>query len=840
MTDPTAPEPAADADALAATEPAAAPDAGPLPPARPWRARLREILAANGPLLVAMALCLFTVGRWTLWQDEAFTWTVTMRPFEGIVDAAAKDRHPPLYYLWVMPFHRISDYDYALRLPSALAYVAMVWTTHRAGKLHLGDRAGALLGWLTALSPFAVLFAHTARMYALLGFFGAVLFGAGLDLARGERAWKGALGLFVGAAGAIWTHYAGGAAIAAAGLGTGLALLSNGQLPWKTRIGRGFLLVGVMLAAGASFLPWATGALKYQLQFKDAPAARTWEVLGYLRWCFDSRIPMLSWALMLLQAGGVLVALRRRGPVSIYLLCWVVIGIVAPYAASKSQPAQNPRNYIDLLPAAMALAALALDRLPAMMSTRAVAAGVALLAAEPLHDLLTRPVSPQEPGPGFDYREEAMAWQEAMPSEARALFRPGYMLTQYERYSRFLTGAAKDVRSVAPGTWLFLARGEGLDPYAQAAYPEACVFRNGFRVVAWAPKGEGCQALTKVVDTRDDYPPFLIERANRLLLAGDAKGAVDAAAKADGILVHHPAAALLLARAHLQDGNGEAALVAAEHAEQINRNWRMGVGAVVEAIGLQMDALRLANRKEELPALDAEVRCLRAAPRPMLCGTMLEVFAANPFLPMPEPNLVEVGPLPPPTEEQEPEPPEAPPVGSDLYAMWTFDVSPPVVDDIAGLPDSWRVLTGEVENARDADGSSMVVRTSADVASSATCGPLQPVAPRMSLRARWKADIADAPAPAAGATAEQVAKGRTWVAIEARATDEDGVGIKVAGAPGIARPFQVPVSTEWRTDRAIYVPPPSAKGVRFCLKIDGPLAGEGRLDWLEVARIPEG
>jgi hypothetical protein len=816
-------------------------------PARaPLGTRLLALARENAPLVVAACLCLFTIGRWTLWQDEAFTWNVTLRPFEGVVDAAAKDRHPPLYYLTVLPLHRLSDFDYAIRLPSALAFLVMVAVTHRAGVRHLGERAGGLLGWLVALSPFAVLFAHTARMYALLGAFGAVLFAGGLALARNPRPWGGALGILLGASGAIWTHYAGGAAIAAAGLATGLTILTNGELSWRSRFGRAALLVGAMTAAGASFLPWATGALKYQLQFKDAPSARTWEVLGYLRWCFDSRIPLLSWALLLLQPVGLLVAARRRQGLGVYLWTWALVGVIAPYAFSKSQPAQNPRNYIDFLPAAMALAALGLDALPKALPGRWIALALGLMAAEPLHDLLTRPVSPQEPGPGFDYRAEAMAWTEAMPKEARALFRPGYMLTQYERYSRFLTGAAKDVRTAAPGTWLLLARGEGLDPQVQATYPERCVFRHGFRVVTWAPRGSGCEALEQAIASETAYVPFLLERGQRLLLQGDAKAAAEAAALAEARLGFHPAAALLLARAHLQAGDGEAALRAAERAEQIHRDWRMGVGAVVESIGLQIDALRLLGRREDVARAEEEVRCLRAAPRPMLCGTALELLAANPFAPMPEPNLVAVGALPPPTEEQDPSPPEAPPVGADLYALWTFEETPQ-----EGLPDDWRVLAGEVATAPTAEGQTLVVRTSPDVTSSAACGPLQPVAPRMSLRARWRASIAEPSGeldPGAGAQAAPAtpgplpqagAQGRTWVALEARATDANGIGIKVAGAPGIARPFQVPVSTDWRTDRAIYVPPPAAKGVRFCLKIDGPLAGEGGLDWMEVARIPE-
>lgn len=770
------------------------------------------------PVLVAAALCLGTIGRWCLWQDEAFTWAVTQRDVAAMVDAAAKDRHPPLYYLVVAPFHRLSDFDWFIRLPSALAFIAAVAVLRRGVARHFGESAGTLAALVLALSPFAVLFAHTARMYALLLFFGTVLFTAGIDLVRGERPGRAALWVLIGAAGAAWTHYAGFAAIAATGLATAAAVTANSQLPGRERARRLALLGLALGLAAASFAPWATGPLQYQLANKDAPAARTWKVLAYVFWAFDARLPALSWVLLGLQALGVAIAVRRRDTMSVYLLGWIALATVAPWLASRSQPAQNPRNYIDFLPLGATLAGLALDALPGGLRRRVAA--FAIVAAFPLADLLSRPVSPQETGTAYDYHREATAFASAMPSDGHAIFRPAYMLTQYQRYEAWLGQASYGVVGPDAGTWMFLARGERLDSGLLPLYPEDCTFRHAFKVVAYAPAGPGCEAMKAMIAADDTYVPFLIEMAQRALSAGQLEAAEGYAAKAAARLRAHPTAAMLLAQIRMRLNRFEDAAEAAGQAADISLAWGFPAGVSAEALLIRANALAAINQNDASLRTRTRANCVRSAYRPALCGTPLSWLAravTEPTGPLPPgaPPAPELPTLPVPSEPQDPAAPAAAPTGMERVALWRLDGE--------ALPGDWSVLDGEVSMAADA----LVASATRARPTGVACAPFVPAATPLVVRARWRTEL-------------DPGEGRAWMVLEARGMDAAGAIIRVGGAPAMSRPLQSPAAMDWRVDRVDYFPPEGATQVRFCVKADGTVPARAVFDWIEVSKQLDG
>jgi hypothetical protein len=128
--------------------------------------------------VLAVAVVVGVVLRW--WDlggpvatfDESFTGAYSHLPLGRIPSALrAQDAHPPLDYLIRHLFGSMGD-TFALRVPSAvfgcLTLVVVVWWMWRRGWF------GVAVVVLTSLSPFQLLYAHEARMYAL-----AILCGTG-------------------------------------------------------------------------------------------------------------------------------------------------------------------------------------------------------------------------------------------------------------------------------------------------------------------------------------------------------------------------------------------------------------------------------------------------------------------------------------------------------------------------------------------------------------------------------------------------------------------------------------------------------------------------------------
>ncbi|MDP2315272.1 MAG: glycosyltransferase family 39 protein [Pseudomonadota bacterium] len=767
------------------------------------------------PVLVALVLALVGIGHWPLWQDEAFTWALIQKGFGDIVDGAAGDRHPPLYYLLVAPLRVFGDRDELVRLPSALAFVAAVWIAGSAARRHFGDHVGSVVGFAIALSPVALLHANNARMYALLLLWGAALLAGGLELVCGDRPRRGALVLGLAAAGAVWTHYAGLAAIAAGGAGAALGCLARVDLPWKARFGRVGWLVLAFGIAGVSFLPWATGPLQFQLTNKDAPAERTLTVLAYALWNFDTRVPPLSVALVVAQIAGLVVLLRRRDPPAVVLGVWALGGLVLPWVLSRSLPAQNPRNYLDFLPAAAMLVGLATQRFP-----RVAVGLLAIFAAEPLWDLLTRRVSPQETGVGFDYQLEADVFDASVPKNAGFYFRPTYMLTQYRRYAPDL-----EIRTTLPvdaNAWIASPRTEWLDSSITARYTEACTFRQAFRVVVYAPDGPGCEAMAAWVQAGAEagYAPFRIEMGTRALAANRVAEAEEWVRPAAEAVRAHPAAWITLTDVRLRAQDGAGMLLAADEALAAAKAWHFPGRVIGGVHNTRARALAMLARDEEAAAARAAATCAQTSQLPAICGTWAAPFVPTlPPLENPPPTLP---PLPALTEPQDAAPPVDPPRGATRLSLWALDgeALPAGWADGIGTPDDPSATMEPVDAF-----TSLVLRVRPDRAASVVCATLVDAAPRMTVRARWKLG-ADGPA------------GWTRLVLEARLADAEGNVKKLLDQPMMERPLQTATPTTWRVDRFDFRTTDAAK-VRLCAKLEGKVPATASIDWIEIGRVDE-
>lgn len=113
----------------------------------------------------------------SLWYDESFVWTVSRLPLARWWAALAGDVHPPLYYAVMWLLAHLTSAPWALRLPSVICGVAVVYLgvqVARALDAPIPAQVGAAL--LLAFIPQQIYYSDELRMYSLL----AMLYLAGV------------------------------------------------------------------------------------------------------------------------------------------------------------------------------------------------------------------------------------------------------------------------------------------------------------------------------------------------------------------------------------------------------------------------------------------------------------------------------------------------------------------------------------------------------------------------------------------------------------------------------------------------------------------------------------
>ena len=120
-----------------------------------------------GILVVTVALRFRTTSD--LWLDEALSVNIARLPLSQLHGALRHDGAPPLYYallhFWIRAF---GVGNLAVRSLSGLISVATLPVAWFAGKRLGGRRVGWLAVLVVAASPYAVTYATSARMYALV------------------------------------------------------------------------------------------------------------------------------------------------------------------------------------------------------------------------------------------------------------------------------------------------------------------------------------------------------------------------------------------------------------------------------------------------------------------------------------------------------------------------------------------------------------------------------------------------------------------------------------------------------------------------------------------------
>ena len=143
-------------------------------------------VAPRWPLLaltvLAAALRFSTLGRQSLWYDEAFTPVHVLHPSLGATLHAVvhTENTPPLWYMLEWGVSRVlGTGPVALRLISALAGVATVPVGWAIGRELSSQRAALACAAIVAVNPLFVWYSQEARAYSLFVLFAALAMVAG-------------------------------------------------------------------------------------------------------------------------------------------------------------------------------------------------------------------------------------------------------------------------------------------------------------------------------------------------------------------------------------------------------------------------------------------------------------------------------------------------------------------------------------------------------------------------------------------------------------------------------------------------------------------------------------
>jgi 4-amino-4-deoxy-L-arabinose transferase-like glycosyltransferase len=160
--------------------------------------------------LLAAGLRFYRLDAQSFWNDEGNSARIAERSIQLILEGAAGDIHPPLYYL-ALHFWRslVGQSEFALRSLSAVGGIGLVALVYLLGDRLFGRLSGLVAAFLAAINPFQLYYSQEARSYiwvALLG--AAAVYVAWRKLENFSQAhdlWSAGYVLVVTAG--LYTHY---------------------------------------------------------------------------------------------------------------------------------------------------------------------------------------------------------------------------------------------------------------------------------------------------------------------------------------------------------------------------------------------------------------------------------------------------------------------------------------------------------------------------------------------------------------------------------------------------------------------------------------------------------
>ncbi len=337
-------------------------------------------------VLFALAVRVYRLDGHSLWYDEGTSVALALRDVPTIIQSAAADIHPPLYYLLLHGWVRlVGAGEIAVRLLSVLAGVAVVGLTFLLGRLLFGERVAVLAGFLCVFSPFQVYYSQETRMYiwaTLLGglstwAFCTALWNAANPFAanlrpaqrqdsshsRVQMAWLMYI-LFTTAA--LYTHYFAATVVLAQDAAIVVMALAQGRN--RGRFVRSLAPFAVaQVIVGLLYLPWLPALLG---QFSNWPAISEFyslpALVAKLFPIFSLGLsvePRAAWLPLLAFGVVLLLGMSPARPASpsppapgragalLLTISWLLIPVLAMYVLSLRRPLYNPKFLLVATPA---------------------------------------------------------------------------------------------------------------------------------------------------------------------------------------------------------------------------------------------------------------------------------------------------------------------------------------------------------------------------------------------------------------------------------------------------------------------------------------------------------
>jgi mannosyltransferase len=127
-------------------------------------------------LFVAIAIAflfrVYKLDAQSLWNDEGTSVALASRSLEAIVNGAAQDIHPPLYYFLLHFWIPVAGQtEFAVRFTSVVAGTLAVALTFRIARFFFDVEVANIAAFLSAFSPFQVYYSQETRMYIWLAAF---------------------------------------------------------------------------------------------------------------------------------------------------------------------------------------------------------------------------------------------------------------------------------------------------------------------------------------------------------------------------------------------------------------------------------------------------------------------------------------------------------------------------------------------------------------------------------------------------------------------------------------------------------------------------------------------
>lgn len=346
-----------------------------------WRAR-GNLIWILGALAIAFFTRVNALAAQSLWNDEGTSVALAQTSVNAIINAAARDIHPPLYYLLLSGWIQGAGIsEFAVRFLSVLAGVLVVAVTFRIAREFFNRNIALIAALLSALNPFQVYYAQETRMYIWVTLFACLSLWAMIVALKPPREFESsprarqaqrrgvALGGYIIATlAAFYANYYAFTLV----LVQNLAFLA--YLLWARHERRPRLAhtVGWWVAAQAAialaYLPWlwfarasltAWPGISEPMSFFEM----AWRIASAFVTAADSARDvqaLLVGACILFFIGGLLPSrdlARISGWGIVTCALWVGVPFLAMYGVSLARPAYNPKFLLLASPGFLILVA---------------------------------------------------------------------------------------------------------------------------------------------------------------------------------------------------------------------------------------------------------------------------------------------------------------------------------------------------------------------------------------------------------------------------------------------------------------------------------------------------